>query len=83
MASLIINNTIIKGLENVAESFNNIFLAVSQNLNLHHAGKEGTMLFLKESFPGNFPGLQIISVTQTEMKSIRYKSILLQRGDQS
>jgi hypothetical protein len=45
MPSLIINNRILKGLENVAEAFNNLFLAVTENLNLNHTGREDTTFF--------------------------------------
>jgi len=38
----------------VANALNDLFLTLTENLNLWHAEKEEAKPFLKESFPGNF-----------------------------
>jgi len=55
---IIINK--IQAAENVADSFNNSFLKMTENFNLHQAGgnKKEATLFLKETFPGNFQGIE-------------------------
>ena len=50
MSSLVINNTNLIGLENIATAFNNFFLSVTENLNLHKVWKEDATLFLQASF---------------------------------
>lgn len=50
MSSLVINNTNLMGLENMATAFNNFFLSVTENLNLHQVWKEDATLFLQGSF---------------------------------
>jgi hypothetical protein len=45
-------------------------MTVTENLNLNHVGKEEAILFLKQWFPGNFPGLKITPITGLKIKSI-------------
>jgi hypothetical protein len=57
----------LKDPENVAVSFNNFFLQVTEILNLHQVGKEDAILFLKAPLPENIPGLKIILATETQI----------------
>jgi hypothetical protein len=58
--------------ENVVDSFNNIFLKITDNFSLHQAGrhKKEATLFLKETFPGNFPGLEKLHEKLTWRKNM-------------
>jgi hypothetical protein len=49
-------------------SFNNVFLTITESLNLHKMGKEDAFLFLKDAFPVKFPDIKIIPTTETEIK---------------
>jgi len=46
------------------------FLTTSDKLNRYKSEKKDVILFLKDSFPGNFPTLNIIPVTEAEIKGI-------------
>ena len=70
MIIIIINK--IRDPENVADSFNNLFLKITENFSLHQAGgnKKEATLFLKETFPGNFPGTEKIYEKLTWRKNM-------------
>jgi hypothetical protein len=55
---------------NVADSFNNLFLKITENFSLHQAGgnKNEVTLFLKETFLRNFPGIEKLYEKLTWMK---------------
>jgi hypothetical protein len=55
LASLLINRNKLRDPENLDDSINNYVLAVMENLYLLQLGKENGILYLKESFPENFP----------------------------
>jgi len=65
--SFLINGKKLKDPEN-AVTCNNIFLTLAEILNLHQEGKVGVILFLTETFPGNFSGLKIIVTTKTQIR---------------
>jgi hypothetical protein len=46
------------------------FLSVAENLNLHLAGKEDSISFLKDAFPCKFHGIKIVPNSEAEIKSI-------------
>jgi len=46
------------------------FLTTSEKLNRYKSEKMDAILFLKNSFPGNFPIINIIPITEAEIKSI-------------
>jgi hypothetical protein len=68
--SLLTNNEKVKDPGTLANAFNNDFLTITESLNLHQAGREDAVSFLKAAFPGKFPGIKIIPTTETEMESI-------------
>jgi hypothetical protein len=69
MPSLLTNNEKVKDPRTMAFAFINFFLTITESLNLHQAGREDAVSFLKAKFPGKFPGIKIIPITETEMKS--------------
>jgi hypothetical protein len=54
----------------VANTSNNIFLTTSEKLNTHKFKNGEAISFLKNSFPRNFPNINIIPVTEAEIKGI-------------
>jgi hypothetical protein len=70
MPSLLSNNEKVKDPATVANAFNNFFLTTTEILNLHQAGSKDAVLFLKAEFSIKFPGIKIISTTETEIKNI-------------
>jgi hypothetical protein len=54
----------------VANAFNNFFLTNSEKLNRYKSEKRDAASFLKDSFPGNFPTINIIPITEADIKSI-------------
>jgi hypothetical protein len=48
MPSLLINEEKVKGPGKVADTFNNFFLTITENLNEHQAGKEDAISLLKD-----------------------------------
>jgi len=54
----------------VANAFSNFFLTTSEKLNRYKSEKRGAISFLKDSFPGTFPTINIISITEAEIKGI-------------
>jgi hypothetical protein len=54
----------------VADAFSDFFLTTSEKLNRYKSEMKDAILFLKDSFPGNFPAINIIPVTEAEIKGI-------------
>ena len=54
----------------VANAFNNFFLTNSEKWNRYKSEKRDAISFLKDSFPGNFPTINIIPITEAEIKVI-------------
>jgi hypothetical protein len=52
----------------VASTFNNLFLIVTEKLNMQNPEKGDAISFLKYSLTGNFPSIKIIPTTETEEK---------------
>jgi hypothetical protein len=46
------------------------FLTTSENLHRYKSVKRDAISFLRDSFPGNFPTINIIPITEAETKSI-------------
>jgi hypothetical protein len=65
MPPRLINGDEVKDPGKVADAFNNFFLTITENLNLHQARKEDAISLLKDSFPENslrlklFPPLKL------------------------
>jgi len=53
----------------VANAFNNFFLT-SEKLNRYKFEKTDAILYLKDSFLGNFPTINIIPITEAVIKGI-------------
>jgi hypothetical protein len=68
--SLLINDEAVKDPEVIPDAFNTFFLKTAENLNLHQEVRGDAISSLKEAFPRNFSGVNIISTTETEIKSI-------------
>jgi hypothetical protein len=68
--SLVVSNEKLKDPKIMANAFNNFFLTVTEKLNVQKFQKANVISFLKDSFPGNFPSIKIIPITEAEIKSI-------------
>jgi hypothetical protein len=68
--SSIVNIGKLKDQITVANTFNNFFLTTSEKLNIHKLEKGDAISFLKDTFTGNFPNINIIPITEAEIKSI-------------
>jgi hypothetical protein len=53
-----------------AEAFNNYFLNVTENLNIHIAKENNPISLLKKYYPFEFPPRQIVPIREWEIKSI-------------
>jgi hypothetical protein len=67
--SLVVSNGK-KDPKSMANTFNNFFLTVTEKLNIQKFEKGAAISFLKDSFPGNFPSIKIIRITEAEIQSI-------------
>jgi hypothetical protein len=65
-----VNNEKLKDPINVASGFNNFFVTITKKLNIRQSEKGNAISNLTDSFPGNFPSIKIIPITEAEIKSI-------------
>jgi hypothetical protein len=65
-----VNDENLEDQRNVAKAFNNLFITITEKLNILHIEEGDAISILKYSFPGNFSGIKIIPVTEAESKSI-------------
>jgi hypothetical protein len=68
VVSLVVSNEKLKDPKSMANAFNNFFLTVTEKLNVQKFEKGSAISFLKDSFPGNFPSIKIIPITEAEIK---------------
>jgi hypothetical protein len=68
--SLVVSNEKLKDPKGMASAFNSFFLTITEKLNVQKFEKGDVISFLKDSFPGNFPSIRIIPITEAEIKSI-------------
>ena len=54
----------------MANAFNNFFITITEKLNIQQIEKGDAISILKDSFPGNFPSIKIIPITEAEVKNI-------------
>jgi hypothetical protein len=66
--TLLVNNEKLKDPKNLANGFNNFFIEITKKLNIQQLEKGNAISNLKDSFPGNFPSIKIIPITETETK---------------
>ena len=66
----LVNTGTLKDQTTVANTFNNFFLTASEKLNIHKFEEGDAISFLKDSFPRNFPNINIIPITEAELKCI-------------
>ena len=52
----------------MANAFNNFIRIITEKLNAQQIAKGDALSTLKDSFPGNFPGIKIIPITEAEIK---------------
>jgi Notch-like protein len=67
---LLENDEKLKDPKNVANDFNKFFLTIAEKLNMQQVEQSDAISFLKDAFPGNFPSIKIIPITEAEIKSI-------------
>jgi len=53
-----------------AEAFNNYFLNITENLNIHIAKDNNPISLLKRYYPFQFPPMQIVPITEGEVRNI-------------
>jgi hypothetical protein len=66
----LVNIGTLKDQTTVANIFNNFFLTASEKLNIHKFEEGDAISFFKDSFARNFPNINIIPITEAEIKSI-------------
>jgi hypothetical protein len=54
----------------VAHAFNNFFITITEKLSIQHTGKGDAISFLKDSFRVTSPSIEIIPITEAEVKGI-------------
>ena len=54
----------------VVEAFNYYFLNITENLNMHTAKDNNTISLLKKYYPFKFPPMQIVPITEREIRNI-------------
>jgi len=65
-----VNDEILKNARIMAKAFNNLFLKVTEKLNTQQIEEGEAISILKDSFPGNFPSIKIIPITEAESNSV-------------
>jgi hypothetical protein len=68
--TLLVSDEKFKDPSNVANASNNFFVTITEKLNIQQIGKGGTISILKYLFPGIFPSIKIIPITEAEIRSI-------------
>ena len=63
------NDEKLKDPSNDDNAFNNFFITTAGKYNIYRVEKGDAISILKDSFPGKFPSIKIIPVTEEEMKS--------------
>jgi hypothetical protein len=66
--NLQVNNEKLKDPTNVANGFNNFLIKITKQLNLQQLETGNAISNLKHSFPGNFPSIKIIPITEADEK---------------
>jgi hypothetical protein len=66
-----VNDENLKDSRNEAKAFNNLFITITEKLNIQHIEEGDAITVLKYSFPGNFPSIKKIQITEAESKSVR------------
>jgi hypothetical protein len=64
------NNEELTDPKNMANTFNTFFLTITEKLKIQQVEKGDAVSFLEDSFPGNFPSMKTIPITEAEIKSI-------------
>jgi hypothetical protein len=68
--SHLLNDENLKDPKTVAISFNNLFITITEKLNIQQIEKGDAVSFLKDPLPGNFPSIKIILTNEAKSKSI-------------
>jgi translation initiation factor 1 (eIF-1/SUI1) len=64
------NDKQLKDPRNVAIAFNNLFITIIEKFNIQQIEKGDAISILKDSFRGYIPCIQIIPISEAEVKSI-------------
>jgi hypothetical protein len=56
----------------VASVFKNLCITITEELNIQQKVKSDATSILEDSFPGNVPRIEIITITEAELQSIIY-----------
>jgi len=64
-----VNDKKLKNPTDVVNTVNNLFTTITKKLNIQQIKKGDAISILKDSFPGNFPSIKIILITEVEIKS--------------
>jgi hypothetical protein len=67
--TLLVNDEKLKDSSNDASAFNNFFITTVGKYNIYQVEKGDAISILKDSFPGKFPSIKIIPITEEEIKS--------------
>jgi hypothetical protein len=59
-----VNDEKLKDPKHMVTAFNNLFIIINEKLNIQQIGKDDDISILRDSFPGNFPRLKIILITE-------------------
>jgi hypothetical protein len=70
--NLLFHDEKLKDPSNVANASNNVFIIITQKLNIQLTETGDAISILNDSFPGNFPGIEIILITEAEIKRIMH-----------
>jgi len=70
--TLLFHDEKLKDPSNVANASNNLFITITQKLNIQLTETGDAISILKDLFPGNFPSIEIILITEVEIKGIMH-----------
>jgi len=68
--TLLVNDEKLKDPADVANVCYYFFITFTEKLNIPHIQKGYAIAILKDSFPGNFPSIKLIPITEAEVKSV-------------
>lgn len=68
--TLLVNDEKVKDPADVANACYYFFITFTEKLNFPHIQKGYAIAILNDSFPGNFPSIKLIPITEAEIKSV-------------
>jgi hypothetical protein len=70
--NLLFHHEKLKDPSNVANASNNLFIIITQKLNIQLTETGDAISILNNSFPGKYPSIEIILITEAEIKTIMH-----------